>query len=616
MRRVFLFILLIFPLLTFAQATFEVNAPTIVALGEPFRVEFTANDEVKDFQAPAFDGFNVIAGPSTSQSKNVSYINGKLTQFAQYTYTYVVVAESAGNTSIGAATANVGGKSMSTKVLPLEVVKEKSGSGGAANSGSNSGAGASNGRSQSSQSSSTIASDDLILRVVPSRTNVYVGEPILVELKLYSRARVVGLNSANLAAFNGFWNQELQTEEKPMERETYKDKVYDTMVLKEFLLFPQKSGTLQIEQMSINAVVAVMVNMPSTGSIFDSFFGGGQQVNNINKKLTSSAVNINVMALPVGAPASFDGAVGQFSITGKINEEKISANSSNALVLTVSGKGNFPLMATPKVNLPTSFELYPSKSSDNYRTTSQNISGSRIFDYPFIARAEGNFDIDGVEFSYFDPAAKQYKTIKTSDFNLSVLKDVTGRSASSGGGIINSVTKEDLRILGEDIRFIKVGDPNLRKRDDFIVWSWRYILSLFVMCALFVAAIVYMKKRIKELRDTVKLRNKKANKVALNRLKSARKFKNDNMENEFYSEMLRALTGYVGDKLNIEVSRLSKDNMSSSLQERGVAQEDIDLLLTTISNCEFAQYAPMSTVKMSDVYECTLQLIGRLESKL
>ncbi|MFI3315492.1 MAG: BatD family protein [Rikenellaceae bacterium] len=611
MRRL-LFIYLILPFVSFAQsATFVTKAPTLVAMGEPFKVEFVANAKIADFSAPSFDGFNVIAGPTTSSSSNVSYVNGNITKFEEYSYTYVLVGKQEGNTSIKSAKAKVDGKEMSTKELPIEVVKE-SRSGGSSNSG---GQASTQGHSTKSVATNTIADDDVLLRVVPSKTSVYLGEPISLQLKLYSRARISSLKGAKLATFDGFWNQELGVSDEPMQRDTYNNKVYDTWVIKEFLLFPQKAGKLNIEKMSVDVVVSVSLNTGSSGSLFDSFFGGGTQVANFTQTISSEPIPINVKSLPSGAPSSFNGAVGDFTISGAMNESKISANASNALVLTIKGKGNFPLLSTPKVELPASFELYPSKSKDLYTTTSSTISGSKIFDYPFVARAEGDYHLAGVEFSYFSPTQQQYITLTTDDFNVDVLKDVTNRS-SNGSSIISSVTKDDLKILGKDIHFIKVGDSKLKPIDRFIIGSWYYFLIIVLLIGVFVAVIIYMKKHIKEMRDTAKQRNKKANKVAISRLKKAKKFKSDNMQNEFYSEMLRALTGYIGDKLNIEVSRLSKETINGELSKRNIPSSDIEQLMKTISDCEFAQYSPISNVTMSDVYDNTLDLIGRLESKL
>lgn len=594
-----------------AQVEFTVKTPTIVAVNEPFRVEFSSNGKIDDFEAPSFDGFNVIAGPTVAEGTNIEYVNGKLSKSESFTYTYVIVAQKEGNTQIGAASAEIAGKTYKTKAVPIDVAKERGSSSQSARQQNSRG----NGTSQSQ--SSSVASDDVLIRTVVARRNVYKGEPVLVQLKLYTRAQIGQFTNFKPAAFNGFWKQEVPLiEQQEYKRETFNGKIYDTAIIKEFLVFPQKSGQLEIEQMDLGVVAVVLSDAPQgAGSIFDNFFGSSQSYRNVELNLKSIPVKIDVKELPAGAPANFSGAVGNFTLEGKINENKISANGSSAIVLKISGSGNFPLINTPKFELPGSFELYPSKTKDEYNVTTRNIEGSRVFEYPFIARAEGEFDLPSIEFSYFDPTSVKYVTLSTPSFHIDVLKDVSG-SSITGGGIISGVSKEELKILGKDIHFIKIGESELTKNGEFLIGSWIYIVSLIIIIALFIAVLIYMNKRIKELRDTVKLKNKKANKVALSRLKNARKFESDNMENEFYSEMLRALTGYVSDKLNIEVARLSKEYIREQMESKNVSSEDIDQLLNTITDCEFAQYSPSATVKMSDVYQSTLQLIGRLESKL
>ena len=605
------------PLLTLAQTTFSVKVPTIVGVGEPFRVEFIANGVIESFEAPSFEGFNIIAGPSTSRGTDIKYVNGELSKTITHTYTFVVVAEKKGNSKIGAASATIDGSVYNTRSTPIEVAVDRSNGGSSQSSSSSSGQSGQSGQSrQTRQPSSQIQKDDIILRAEPSRSTVYKGEPVLVALKLYTRAQVSNLTSFRPATFNGFWQQEVPMVPKEMVRATLNGKIYETTTLKEFLLFPQKSGKLKIESMDIS-LIAVVINENAGGgggSLFDSFFGGMSSYINVEKEAKSAPVTINVKELPSGAPASFNGAVGEFTMSAKLNENKMSANASGSINLTVSGSGNLPLISTPDIELPGAFELYPSKTKDNYKVVGSNVKGSKRFDYPFIARSEGEFTLPPVKFTYFSTSKKQYVTLSSADFNLDVLKDITGGDV--GANVINGVSKKELKILGKDIHFIKIGDSDLSPKGDFIIGSLGYLLALFITVILFVISLFYLNKRIKELRDTVRVKSKKANKVARTRLKAAKRYMGDNMDNEFYSEMLRALSGYISDKLNIEVAKLSKEYIKEQLELKNVVSADIDQLLNTISNCEFAQYAPSASVKMGDIYNQTLNLIGRLESKL
>ncbi len=605
------------PLMALAQTTFTVKVPAIVSVGEAFRVEFTVNADIESFNAPSFDGFTVVAGPSRSTSSSYSNINGKATTTKTNTYTYVLISESEGNYQIGAATAVVGGKSYSTKVTPLEVAV--GGSSSTARSGASSSRSSAASSGSSSQNSSQATSSksnvkDLVIRAEVNHTDVYRGEPILVKLKLYTRASVSGV-SAKPVAFNGFWNQEMPVNQNiTLERGMLDGNVYDVALIKEYLLFPQKTGKLEIEPMSLTVTTRQVQQSQSSGSsLFDNFFGGPSYVN-VNNELKSLPVTINVKELPSGAPASFSGAVGKFEMAASLKESQLSANSSGNIEILVSGSGNFPMMSTPGLDLPSSFELYPSKTKDNYKVSGGSVRGSKNFDYPFIARAEGEFTLPPIEFTFFDIEKKEYVTLSSEAFEVEVLRDVTGGDV--GADVIGGLSKKELEILGSDIHFIKIGDAKLAPVSNFIIGSASYFATLFIIIVLFVTILVYLKKRIKQLRDTVRVKNKKANKVALSRLKEAKRNMNSGLENEFYSAMLMALTGYIGDKLNIEVARLSKEYIREQLEHKGVESVDIEQLLSTISNCEFAQYAPSASVRMSDIYNQSLELIGRLESKL
>ncbi|MEG1649672.1 MAG: BatD family protein, partial [Rikenellaceae bacterium] len=430
---ILMFSLFCLPFNIAAQVEFTIKTPTIVAVNEPFRVEFISNETIDDFTAPSFDGFNVIAGPTIAEGTNIEYVNGKLSKSQSFTYTYVLVAQKEGNTKIGEAVASINGKKYTTKSVPIDVAKERGSSNGSSQQGVR---GSGNGTSQ--KPSSSIASDDVLLRTIVGRRTVYKGEPILVQLKLYTRAQISNISSFRPAAFNGFWKQEVPTsEQQETKRETFNGKIYDTAVVKEFLVFPQKSGQLEIEQMDLGVIAMVLSAGGRSGnSIFESFFGGGDSYQNVELNLKSIPVKIEVKELPSGAPATFNGAVGDFSVDGQLSENKISANGSATIFLTIKGSGNFPLISTPKVELPGSFELYPSKTKDEYQVNTTNIAGSRVFEYPFIARAEGEFTLPSVEFSYFDPAKHKYVTIATPTFPIDVLKDVSGGS-SAGGNIIS-----------------------------------------------------------------------------------------------------------------------------------------------------------------------------------
>ena len=600
MRRILLLIIAIFGFCagTWGQeVSFSIDAPRVAVINQYFKVEFTVNEAPDSFEAPDFGELEVVAGPIESQATSFSFINGKSTSSVSYIYTYGVIGHKEGTYTIQPAKVVVKGKEYRTQPYPIEIAKERTS------------------RQSSGKQQGGIAPDDVLLRLSVDKREVYKGEPVLVTVKLYDRAGVAGIRDAKEPSFNGFWKQQLDGQNFPSQRETFNGKVYETQVLTQYLLFPQKSGTLEIEQMDMNVVVRVRIEQdPIGGGIWDGLLGGGPIIQDIDKHLSSSPIKINVKELPAGAPASFNGAVGQFALEGELSASQLNANSSGTFMLRITGSGNLPLLNAPKIELPGTFDLYDVKTTDKYNTSYAGITGYKQYEYPFIARAEGQYEIGPFEFSYFDPKEGRYKTISTSAFPLEVLRDISGGANSPG--IVSGVTKEELKILGKDIHFIKVGAPQLEKTDSFFIGSWLYILILVLMMVICAGTLFYLQKRIKELRDTVRVKNKRANKVASRRLKQAQQYMHNGKESDFYEEMMRALTGYVSDKLNIPIADLSKENIRNELLQRGISENDVTGLLQIISDCEFARYSPGASIQMNNIYQSALDLIGRFENKL
>lgn len=584
------------------KVTFESSAPAVVEAGEVFRVEFSLNANPDDFTPPNISGFDVLAGPTTSKGQSISIVNGNVTQNTSFTYTYVLQASSPGKHSISAAQVVVEGKSYSSQPLAIEVVGEASQQSGAASSG----------RQQSAGKNAKIASDDVLVRVLVNRNTVFKGQPIKVTFKLYSRVALSRIEGVKLPAFNGFWTQELNVDNYPVQRETLNSKVYDTRVIKEYLLFPQQAGVLQVEQFDMT-VVAQIVTQARRQSLIDDFFSGGASVQEVPKKLSSAPVKITVKELPGGAPTSFNGAVGNFTMTSQLPSSTITTNSSANYVVKISGSGNLPLVQSPKLTLPTSFEQYNIKTTESLSNNGGTISGSRQFEYPFIARAEGTYDIEPIEFTYFNADLSKYITLSTKRLQLTVLPDSTGGRAT-GGGMVSGLTKEDIKILGQDIRFIKIGAARFTHVDSVFMWSLQYFIILALIIIAFVLALVYLQKRIKEMKNSVLVRGKRANKVALQRLKAAEGYMKSDDSRHFYEEMLRALWGYMSDKLNIPVANLTKENMREELHKRDITVEQSSRFIELISMCEYAQYSPDAMGQMPDIYGSAVQNISKFES--
>ena len=596
------------------QVEFVAGGPQMVEVGSAFRIEFTLTTHSQDqtpsgFDPPAFTGVNVIAGPTESRGQNISIINGRRSEIYTVSYSYVLSAPDEGRVSVPAASVTVGGKSYSSNSFQIEVVAGGAGASGGGQPGAQQRPQTQGGQTQAS---SGLQKDDILLRIIPSRTTVYKGEPIRVQLKIYTRQELAGAGDFKYPAFNGFWNQEIKVSD-PGRQEEYNGKLYHSQVLREFLLFPQQSGTLSIEQFSMS-VVARIVTQNRRQSIFDDFFGGGPSVNDTQVNLTAGPIPITVKEWPAGAPAGFNGAVGQFKMEGGPNQIEIGANSSANFDVRISGSGNLPLITAPKIEMPTSFEQYTVKATDNYSVSGANISGGKTFSTPFIPRAEGEYTIPPVEFVYFDPAAERYVTLRTPNYTLRIGQDTGGGNTSSG--LVSGINKEDLKILGEDIRFIRITDPKLRRVGSIFLFSWKYWVVLVVIIALFIAALMYLQKQIRLRNNKTLVRNRRAQKVALRRLKAAEKNMLAKDSAGFYDEMLKALWGYMSDKLNIPVSNLSRDNVKEGLAAKGVESELIDRYIAAIAECEYMQYAPSDKTQIGDVYNSAVELISKMESKI
>ena len=363
----------------------------------------------------------------------------------------------------------------------------------------------------------------------------------------------------------------------------------------------------------MTAVAQIVVQSRShSQSLFDDFFGG-QSVQEVRKNLSAAPVPVTVRDFPAGAPASFNGAVGKFQLNGSLDKQTVTANASDTYLLKLSGSGNLPLIQAPKPELPASFESYGNgKSTESLSHNASGISGYKQFEFPFIPRAEGNYSIPPVEFSYFDPDAAKYVTLTTPPFGVEVLPDSTG--GSSGGGIVSGIGREDLKILDSDIRFIRLGDSGLSRKGSLLFGSAAYFGMLAVLLALFVAVYLYLKKHLRDLQNVTLVRNRKASKVALQRLRAAHDHMAAREEKQFYEEMLRALWGYMSDKLNIPVANLTKDNIREELLRRDISAELANHYIGIISDCEYAQYSPSASVQMTELYGEAVRMLSKFES--
>ena len=587
------------------KVTFEINSPLTVAVGEAFRVEFTLNAEPdkNSFQAPTFEGFDVIAGPTVSTGTSIEYRNGQMSKSYSYAFTYVLLPQAAGNVTLGAAEVKVDGETYRTTPTPIEIINEGS-------SQSSQGGGRRQSDEEPADIQSRIAKDDILLRAVVSRGSVYKNEPLHVSFKLYTRVPYVNLVPESAPSFNGFWSQDLSDPNAArVGRETYNGKVYETRVLFEYLLYPQQVGTLTIDPVDLTVVAQVVVQSRNA----DPFFGRSHEVFNVPRKVQSQRTSVTVKPLPAGAPSSFTGAVGSFTMDTTLPSEHFAANSAETFTVKISGRGNLTFVQAPKLPLPTSFEQYNVKTTESINPSSSGISGYRQFEYPFIARAEGTYSIDPIEFTYFDLQRNEYVTLRSRPMTLEITPDERG----GGDAVVmqgRGLSKEEVRLLGEDIRFIKLGNPQLRAARVPFLFSGAYWGLQGLIVVLFVAVYASLRKRIRESQNLALVRGKRANKVAVQRFRAAKGYMEEQNRHAFYEEMLRALWGYMGDKFNIPVANLTKENVREELHKRGVSAEDSQRFTNIITQCDEAQYSPAESARMGDVYSEGVDLISRIEA--
>ncbi|WP_300789577.1 BatD family protein [uncultured Bacteroides sp.] len=606
-KYIFLILMITVSLKMFAEdeVTLRAAAPDVVVNGDQFRLTYTVNSQdVKDFLAPQAKGFDVLMGPSRSQQSSTQIINGKVSSSRSITYTYILMAVSEGTFNIPAASIEVDGKKIFSNPLTIKVLpKDKE------DANSNQSQGNSGISSRNQKSSGRITDKDLFVLASASKTKVHEQEAILVTYKAYTTVDLRQL-LGKMPDQQGFYVQEVELPtQKTFKLEHYKGRNYNTVVYRQYVLFPQKSGKLEIPAVTFDAVVAQRVAV--SDDPFEAFFNGGGYVE-VNKKIVAPKLVINVDPLP-SKPEGFSGGVGTFSLKSDISTKELKANEAVTIKLTISGTGNMKLVSAPEVKFPHDFEIYDPKIEDNYELTANGLSGTKTIEYLAIPRHAGNFTIPAIEFKYFDIASEKYKTLTTEAYELKVAKG--DGSASSQQVIADFTNKENVKVLGTDILFIKTGDTALRQKGNYFFGTTAYYLWYIIPFLLFIVFVVIYRKQAVENANVAKVKTKKANKVATKRMKLAGKLLSENKVNEFYDEVLKALWGYISDKLNIPVSKLSRDNIEAELSGHGVSEDLIKEFISALSECEFARYAPGNQNEAMDkVYSASVDVISKMEN--
>lgn len=597
-----------------AQNVIRVEAPDVVAVNEQFNVTFIIEGEKSpsDFQWSSGDDFQLVWGPQKGSSSSIQIINGKRSSSHQTTFTYILIPKATGTFQLPAATALLSGNRISSTQASIQVVSD--GASSSQSSGQNGGK-SSGGGQTSSTGSGEISSNDLFMRLSLSRMEVVIGEPITATLKIYQRANVVGFENAKFPTFNGFWSQETYVPNNiEFKRESLDDKIYNTAVLRTYVLIPQQSGTITIDPAELVCLVNIRTAPSTSNSLFDSFFQ--DEYRTIRKRVTTPAVKVKVNPLPAGQPASFGGGVGNFGISARLTTDNLKTHDAASLIITVSGRGNVALLEEPKVNFPPDFEIYDTKTTENTDKSNGGTSGSKSFEYPFIPRSHGDFTIDPVEYSYYDVNAGKYVILRTEPLHVKVAKGKGGDSTPVT--TVNSgVERKDVKSLADDIRFIFTGKPGLSGSGSFFVGSVFFWILLALM--ILGATSVYLAfRKVAAMRaDVAGTKNRRATKMAQKRLKLAGEYLDKNLYTAFYEELHKALIGFVSDKLNMDMSEISKDNIASALTEGGVSEEQTKAFTDLLDACEFARYSPDGgNEAMRSHYDAALKVISSIDSGL
>lgn len=597
-----------------AQNVIRVDAPDVVAVNEQFNVTFIIEGEKSpsDFQWSSGDDFQLVWGPQKGSSSSIQIINGKRSSSHQTTFTYILIPKATGTFQLPVATALLSGDRISSTQASIQVVSD--GASSSQSSGKNGGK-SSGGGQTSSTGSGEISFNDLFMRLSLSRTEVVIGEPITATLKIYQRANVVGFENAKFPTFNGFWSQETYVPNNiEFKRESLDDKIYNTAVLRTYVLIPQQSGTITIDPAELVCLVNIRTAPSTSNSLFDSFFQ--DEYRTIRKRVTTPAVKVKVNPLPAGQPASFGGGVGNFGISARLTTDNLKTHDAASLIITVSGRGNVALLEEPKVNFPPDFEVYDTKTTENTDKSNGGTSGSKSFEYPFIPRSHGDFTIDPVEYSYYDVNAGKYVTLRTEPLHVKVAKGKGGDSTPVT--TVNSgVERKDVKSLADDIRFIFTGKPGLSGSGSLFVGSVFFWILLALM--ILGATSVYLAfRKVAAMRaDVAGTKNRRATKMAQKRLKLAGEYLDKSLYTAFYEELHKALIGFVSDKLNMDMSEISKDNIASALTDGGVSEEQTKAFTDLLDACEFARYSPDGgNEAMRSHYDAALKVISSIDSGL
>lgn len=578
------------------------SAPGTVVMGRPFQVRYTVNARVSDFRAPAITNFDILAGPFKSESQSTQIVNGSMSTSFSVTYTYTLQPQKQGTFTIPSATVIVNDERHTSTGLTIKVLPPDESNGSQQRQ-----------NTQSQTPATTINPQNLFIRPILSRTSVFEQEAVKLSYKLYTTYDIVQFGVKQMPSFNGFLKQEVErTGNTQLAYENYNGRNFLTAVLHEIILFPQSSGEVIIDKAVFEAIIRVQSRQP-VRSIFDEFF---ETYSNVARQIEVPEVRLNVKKLPAGKPDTFTGVLGTFSINSNLSTNEVTVNEALTLKVNISGSGNMRMLNNPDFKFPDAFDVYDPRVTNQFKPSAQGLTGTKSIEYTIIPRHSGNYEIPATEITYFSPSDGTYKTLRTPVFNIRVLK--SDGTVDNTPVVSNFSGKEDIRQLGDDIRYIHSAAISLQKSEQFYLERTSllllyYLLPLLLALSLFIA----LRKYVKDNSDVELVKNRKANRIAVKRLKYAAKLLKAGEKEKFYAEVMNAVWTYLSDKLTIPVAELNRDRVLEALNKAGIVESLIKRLTGVIDTCEFARFAPAGgQQEMGNLYEETIDVISSIERSI
>ncbi len=549
-------------------------------------------------KAPSFEGFKIIdQGGSMDMNMNFGF-GRRDADMSLYRYSYILEAQKEGQFTIEPFTYIWQNKSFKSGELNISVSK----------------AGKVKKPSATGEDKDGLKPDDLFARTIVSKNSIYKGEPLLVTYKLFSKKNITGLEADELPDYDGFWTEDIDIGELKVRQERLQGEVYNVVTIDKKLLFPQKSGKLEIGGFNLKTTVSIIKTRKPRSRFEQQMYGNRIRYrDNVSRTVASPSVDITVKEFPDnGKPADFNAMAGSYQMTAELTRDSLALNEATNLKVTISGSGNIKLLDPPDVNFPPDFEVYDPEVKVNTDINSGGMSGSKTFDYVLIPRSQGEFSIPPISFSYFDVLKEKYVTLTSGEFKVLV-----GKGKGEGQSAIQSYAKEEVQRLGTDIMYIYKAPIALHPKNNYLVNTWYFWVLLLIFPFMLLTFYLIRRKKQIIMADDNLMKNRRATRLARKRLKKAKSLKDEGRNNEFYEEINRAYLGYLSDRFNIPFSEISRENIAEKLQHSHISEEHISRSTTLLDDCDYARFAPgASGQNMDAIYERAVKLISNIEKDL